>query len=116
MQRGLTGHDVPLPSAAGEKARALVRNPLPPAPALELDADLHELIERSLRVHRLLQAQPILSIASAGEGLQLSVPTATASLKHLPTLGMVRETTGRNYRRNQACDRNLKILSQGMEP
>jgi Fic family protein len=50
----------------------------------------------ALRVHRLLQAQPILSIASAGEELKLSVPTVTASLKHLAKLGVARETTGRN--------------------
>ncbi len=30
MKRGLTGHYVPLPSAAGETARAFVPNPLPP--------------------------------------------------------------------------------------
>src|SRR6266550_3876942 len=35
MKRGLTGHYVPLPSAAGENARAFVPNPLPPAPPLE---------------------------------------------------------------------------------
>ena len=32
MLRGLTGHYVPLPSAAGEKARAFVPKPLPPDP------------------------------------------------------------------------------------
>ena len=41
MKRGLTGHYVPLPSAAGEKARAFVPNPLPPVPPLELDAVSH---------------------------------------------------------------------------
>ena len=39
MKRGLTGHYVALFSAAGEKARAFVPNPLPPSPTLELDAD-----------------------------------------------------------------------------
>ena len=48
MQRGLTGHYVPTPSAAGEKARAFVPNPLPPAPALGLDVGLHEQIEQSM--------------------------------------------------------------------
>jgi len=48
MQRGLTGHYVPLPSAMGEKARAFVPNLLPPTPPLKLDADLHEQIERSM--------------------------------------------------------------------
>ena len=60
----------------------------------------------------LLQAQPILSIASAGEELKLSVPTVTASLKHLAKLGIARETTGRNY----AYDKYLKILNEEAEP
>jgi Fic family protein len=48
MKRGLTGHYVPLPSAAGEKARAFVPNPLPPAPPLELDAEIQELIQNAM--------------------------------------------------------------------
>ena len=50
-------------------------------------------------MNSMLQAQPILSIASAGEELKLSVPTVTASLKHLAKPGIARETTGRNYGR-----------------
>ena len=34
MKRGLTGYYTPLPSAAGEIARAFVPKPLPPEPAL----------------------------------------------------------------------------------
>ena len=48
MNRGLTGHYVPLPSAAGEKARAFVPNPLPPVPPLALDAEIQELIEKAM--------------------------------------------------------------------
>ena len=48
MKRGLTGHYVPLPSAAGEKARAFVPNPLPPLPALELDTEIQELIQNAM--------------------------------------------------------------------
>src|SRR5689334_8977523 len=47
MQRGLTGHYVPLPSAAGEQAQAFVPHPLPPEPPLQLDAELQELVERA---------------------------------------------------------------------
>ena len=43
MKRGLTGHYVPLPSAAGENARAFVPNVLPPDPPLVLDAEIQEL-------------------------------------------------------------------------
>src|SRR5208283_1083491 len=48
MNRGLTGHYVLLPSAAGEKARAFVPNPLPPDPPLVLDAELQELVEKAM--------------------------------------------------------------------
>ncbi len=48
MKRGLTGHYVPLPSAAGENARAFVPNPLPPTPPLELKAEIHELVEKAM--------------------------------------------------------------------
>jgi Fic family protein len=67
-------------------------------------------------MNSLPQAQPILSIASAGEELKLSVPTVTASLKHLAKLGIAREYTGRNYGRICAYDKYLKILSEGTEP
>ncbi len=70
----------------------------------------------ALRVHRLLQRQPILSIASASEELKLSVPTVTASLHHLAKLGIARETTGRHYARTYAYDKYLRILNEGTEP
>src|SRR5580765_2206331 len=47
MERGLTGHYVPVPSAAGEKARAFVPTPLPPEPPVQLDAELQELAEKA---------------------------------------------------------------------
>jgi len=70
----------------------------------------------ALRVHRLLQVQPILSIATAGKELNLSVPTVTSAMKHLAKLGITRETTGRNYGRIYAYDEYLKILNEGTEP
>src|SRR5437762_250714 len=48
MKRGLTGHYVPIPSAAGESARAFVPDPLPPSPALELDTEIQELIQNAM--------------------------------------------------------------------
>ena len=70
----------------------------------------------ALRVHRLLQAQPIISIASASSELTLTPPTVTASLRHLEKLGIVHETTGRKYGRLYAYDKYLKILNEGTEP
>jgi Fic family protein len=65
----------------------------------------------ALRVHRLLQTQPLISIANASRRLNLTFPTVTASLKHLEKLGIVRETTGGKYGRLYAYDRYLKLLN-----
>jgi Fic family protein len=65
----------------------------------------------ALRVHRVLQAQPLISIAGASKRLNLGFPTVTASLKHLEKLGIVRETTGSRYGRLYAYVRHLNILN-----
>ena len=65
----------------------------------------------ALRVHQVLQVQPLISIAAASKRLNLTFPTVTTSLKHLGKLGIVRETTGSSYRRLYAYDRYLKILN-----
>ncbi len=70
----------------------------------------------ALRVHRLLQGQPIVSIAAAGKELQLTAPTVTAALGHLEKLGIVREATGRKYARLYTYNHYLKILNEGTEP
>jgi len=70
----------------------------------------------ALRVHRLLQTQPIISVAIASKELSLSAPTITAALGHLQKLGIVTETTGRNYGRLYAYAKYLKILNEGTEP
>ena len=63
MQRGLTGHFIPLPSADGELARAFVPNPLPPEPPLDLDCELQELTEKAVfalgRLDGLTAALPV---------------------------------------------------------
>jgi Fic family protein len=70
----------------------------------------------ALRVHRLLQSQPVISIAAARTRLTLSAPTVTAALNHLQKLGIVRELTGGKYGRIYAYSKYLEILSQGTEP
>ena len=70
----------------------------------------------ALRVHRLLQEQPILSIAAATKELHLTAPTVTAALQNLDKLGIARETTGRNYGRLFAYAKHLSILDEGTEP
>jgi Fic family protein len=70
----------------------------------------------ALRVHHLLQTQPIVSIAVASRKLALTIPTVTAAVKHLERLGLVREATGRKYRRLYAYHKYLGILNAGTEP
>jgi len=65
----------------------------------------------ALRVHRALQAQPLISIAVASKRLNLTFPTVTASLTHLEKLGIARETTGSKYGRLYAYDQYLRILN-----
>ena len=65
----------------------------------------------ALRVHRLLQAQPIVSIATVSKELKLTVPTVTASLERLEKLGLVRETTGGKYGRIYAYKKYLDLLN-----
>ena len=69
-----------------------------------------------VRVHQLLQRQPILSIAVASKELNLTVPTVTASFGRLEKLGIVREATGRKYRRLYTYHEYLKLLNEGTEP
>jgi Fic family protein len=98
---------------AGQTAKALMK--LAAADEKRIQ-DIGKASGSALRVHRLLQTQPILSIASASDELKLSVPTVTASMQHLAKLGIARETTGRSYARIYAYDKYLKILNEGTEP
>ncbi len=70
----------------------------------------------ALRVHRMLQAQPLISIAGISKKLKLTIPTVTASLERLKKLGIVSETTGGKYGRLYAYGRYLEILNAGTEP
>ena len=70
----------------------------------------------ALRVHQLLQAQPIVSIPVAAERLKLSFPAVNTGLGHLVKLGIVRELTGKTRGRLFAYTAALKLLNEGMEP
>ncbi len=70
----------------------------------------------ALRVHQLLQAQPIVSIPVAAERLKLSFPAVNTGLGHLVKLGIGRELTGKTRGRLFAYDAALKLLNEGMEP
>lgn len=70
----------------------------------------------ALRVHRLLQAQPIASIATVGRELKLTAPTVTASLERLEKLGIVREITGGKFGRIYAYRKHFDLLNRETEP
>ncbi|MCK5717606.1 MAG: Fic family protein [Thiomargarita sp.] len=64
-----------------------------------------------LHIHRILQEKPILSIAKASTASGLSVPTITTAFKHLNTLGIVKETTGRKRGRLYMYSRYIEMLT-----
>lgn len=68
-----------------------------------------------LRVHHALQQTPVVTIAGVARLTQLTIPTVTASLQRLVTLGLVREVTGRRWGRVFAYDAYLRMLNEGTE-
>ena len=69
----------------------------------------------ALRVYEALKIRPILSMAEACRSTSLSFPTASAAMKLLAGLGIVREMTGQRRNRVFAYDRYLAILNEGTE-
>lgn len=47
MERGLTGHYIPITTVGSEKCRAFIPDPLPPNPPLEIDAKIQDLLEKA---------------------------------------------------------------------
>lgn len=64
-----------------------------------------------LRVHEVLQRQPILSIAKTAELIGSSIPTASTALKKMLKLGIVHEITGKDYARLYAYTAYLDTLT-----
>ena len=69
-----------------------------------------------LRLHDHLQRTPVTSVARAATAVGVSVPTATAAIRKLESIGLLRELTGGRRGRLYAYDKYLKILSEGTEP
>jgi Fic family protein len=69
----------------------------------------------TLRVHDLLQRQPIIGIIPASKKLKVSHPTVMKALANLQKLGIVREVTGRQRGRLFAYSRYMNILNRGTE-
>jgi Fic family protein len=70
----------------------------------------------ALRLHRMLQGKPMLSIPEAAKRLDLTRPTVTKALDHLSQLGIAKEITERRRGRIFTYDAYLRMLSEGTEP
>ncbi|MEL7362803.1 MAG: Fic family protein [Bacteroidota bacterium] len=70
----------------------------------------------TLRVHEVLQRQPLLTIKEAARRSSLSQPTARVALDHMARLGITREVTGGSYRMTYLYSPYLAILERGTEP
>lgn len=70
----------------------------------------------ALRIHEVLQKNPILSITKAKDMTGMSFPTVKTSLQHLQHLGLVREATGKERNRLYIYDDYVKLLGEGTEP
>jgi len=68
-----------------------------------------------LRLHNLMRQKPLFSINYATEALAMSKPTVTSALRHLESLGIVQEVTGRRRDRLFVYREYLNILNEGLE-
>lgn len=69
-----------------------------------------------LRVQQFLQKTPLSSIQKIADETGMTRPTVAMAIKHLMTMAMVRELTGKERHRLYVYDGYVKILSEGAEP
>jgi Fic family protein len=69
----------------------------------------------ALRIHQVLQRQPLVSIPRLVAETRLSAPTAASALAALVKAGIAREVTGRKRNRIFAYERYLAILWEGTD-
>ena len=70
----------------------------------------------ALRVHELMEGQPIVTIQTVASRLGVSFATARGSLEKLIDIGVVREMTGRRRGRSYAYTDYLAVLDRGTDP
>lgn len=69
-----------------------------------------------LRVFQHTQTSPIFSIQTASQKVGISFPTVAAAVDRMQRLGILREVTGKRWRRLFVYDAYLNILNEGTEP
>lgn len=67
-------------------------------------------------VHNYLQKYPITDAKKIVEHCEISLPTVNKSLRHLVTLGLVKEATGKARNKIYAYQKYLDILNEGTKP
>jgi len=90
---------------------------------LELFQNDQQRIERlgraigtTLRIFKLLQCMPLISIPRASQETHISIPTVTAALTRLQELGIVHEVTSKRRSKLYSYEKYIDILSEGTEP
>ncbi len=77
---------------------------------------LGQAIGTTLRIFKLLQCMPLISISRASQETHISVPTVTAALARLQELGIVREITSKRRDKLYSYEKYIDILNEGTEP
>lgn len=70
----------------------------------------------ALRLHELIKTNPIFTIPSAAEEMNLTPPTVAKAARNLEKIGILRETTGKRRGKIYMYDEYFKILQQGTDP
>ena len=70
----------------------------------------------ALRVHELMERNPLVRIRTAAKALKLTIPTVTSSLNHLLQLGIVKEVSGKRRDRLFAYSRYVSMVGEGTKP
>lgn len=81
---------------------------------LELLESLGRAAGSALRIHRVLQKKPIITIGDAADLSGVSQPTVLAAFERMITLNLVRELTGKERNRVYVYQPYLEILVRGM--
>ena len=73
-------------------------------------------VSTTLRIFKLLQSMPLVSIAHVSQETHISVPTVTAALTRLQELGIAREITSKRRDKLYSYEKYINLLNEGTEP
>lgn len=76
--------------------------------------DLGRPAASALLVHHYLEKHSVTDIGKIAEHCSITIPTATKSIKHLESLGIVKEVTGKERHKIYTYQRYLAILNKGI--